>query len=99
MPIYNVFISEHLPQQWQTLESALRTLLTENHSTNYVIRFFRDNPQPNNNDSFIINAEYGLVAKGLNDVANQFENFRYIFPEPITGIGLRWAEVSQDNAV
>lgn len=98
MPLFQVVIGEHTRNQLADLETAIKNKLSD-VGRQYVVKFHQNNPRPDESDSFVIRGEYGAISRLMVKLAKEHTNFRVEYPANITGIGMKWAEVSEASAV
>jgi hypothetical protein len=98
MPLFIVTTGEHFRNQLADLETAIRNKILGD-GQQYVVTFYPNNPRPEESDSFLIRAEYGVIGPLMVNLAKEHDNFRVEYPANLTGIGMKWAEVSGDDAV
>lgn len=95
MPVFQVVKSKFLAEQVANLKQALQEKLSDGQK--YVIRFYA-NISDYSNEQFIIDAEFRLIGRMMYNLEKEYDNFRVVPPSNITGIGMKWAEVSEDTA-
>lgn len=91
MPLFHVVLGEH-PKQLKNLEDAIQDKLSD--GAQYIVKFYLNNPKPDESDAFIIRGEYGSIIRLMVKLTNEYSNFKIEYPAK--PIGPRWAEVSLD---
>lgn len=94
MPLFPVIAGEH-PKHLAILKEALQEKMSDGQK--YVVKFYA-NISDYSDDQFIIRAEYGMIGKLMYKLEKEFDNFRVEPPSNFTGIGMKWAEVSEDTS-
>lgn len=86
-------------QDFQDLKSDIEKLLIT--SKQYTVKFESQQPSKEifeDEDTVVINAEYGSVAQLLVSMTNDYSNFKFEKFNPTKASMINWMVISEDNS-